>query len=264
MLLIGTKLVERLTGELASARQKIKGTPGLALIWVGDDKPTASFVRAKQRMAQTLSCDFFLHHFTAASNDQLTALIKSLNNKKSANGIILQLPLPKPLHQNELIELISPEKDIDALRAGSPYPSPTPAGVVALLEEYKINPAEEKTIILGDGQLVGHPLTKLFGDRGWPFEQIARQAESKTKPIREATLLISATGIPHLVGEGMVNKEMIVIDGSGVDTDPKKLEPLVKMITPARGAIGPLTVAFLFQNLLAASAKAFLDIRISD
>jgi len=253
MLLSGKALVEHLAAELKEKRRRLTRPPGLGLIWVGDDPQTGVFVRAKARKAQELGCEFVLHHLEQATQEQIAALIASLNSNKKIDGIVLQLPLPKNLRVDPLINSLEPRKDIDALGQNSPYLAPTVAGIIALLNEYKINPAEEKTVILGDGRLVGRPLAKKFQKENWPFQQITSRAEERENEIKKCSLLIAATGVPRLVGEGMVQKEMVVIDGSGVDTDPSRLEHLVRAITPARGAIGPLTVSFLFSNLLQAS-----------
>lgn len=253
MLLGGRALIERLTEELKQKRGELIRSPGLGLIWVGDDPQTGAFVRAKARKAQELGCEFVLHHFETATKEQIAALIASLNNNKKIDGIVLQLPLPKKIPAEGLIDTLNPKKDIDALRPDSQYLAPTTAGIIALLKEYKINPAREETVILGDGRLVGHPLAQVFKKNKWPFEQVTSRARERGSEIRKKTLLIAATGVPYLVGEGMVQEKMVVIDGSGIDTDPVKLEPLVKAITPARGAIGPLTVCFLFSNLMQAA-----------
>jgi len=255
MLLSGRELVERLTQELKKKRGQLPRSPGLGLIWVGDDPQTGAFVRAKARKAEELECEFVLHHLEKATQDQIAALIASLNNNKKIDGIVLQLPLAN-LQTDPLINALSIEKDIDALRPNSPYLAPTAAGIIALLREHHIDPAKEKAIIVGNGRLVGHPLAEQFKKEKWPFQQITSRARERGSEIKKSTLLIAATGVPCLVGEGMVHKNMVVIDGSGIDTDPAVIEPLVKATTPARGAIGPLTVCFLFNNLLQAASNS--------
>ncbi len=250
MLLDPKSLIEKRTAKLESARQELPASPGIALIWVGNDASTAAFIRVKERLAKKLGCQFFLHHFEAAENRQLEALIRGLNKRQDIQGIVLQLSLPGNLDQSALIETIEPKKDIDNLRGDAPYPSPTPTGIIDLLTANKINPAVRSTIILGDGLLVGRPLAELFRQNSWPFEQINSHAESQTDRIRQHDLLIACTGVVGLITPKMVNRKMVVVDGSGVDVDVKTIEPLVAAVTPAKGAVGPLTVSQLFANLL--------------
>jgi methylenetetrahydrofolate dehydrogenase (NADP+)/methenyltetrahydrofolate cyclohydrolase len=124
---------------------------------------------------------------------------------------------------------------------------------VQLLQANQINLANRKTVILGAGPLVGAPLAALFKKNGWPFTQIIKKAETQTDVIRKNDLLISCTGVTYLVQPEMVNPEMIVVDGSGIDVDVAQIEPLVAAVTPTKGAIGPLTVTNLFTNLLVAT-----------
>jgi len=253
MLLSAQTLLEERDQLLLNLRSAVAKTPGLALIWVGEDAPTAAFVRVKQKKAQELNVDFFLHHFEQVQQRQLAALIDSLNQKKEVKGIVLQLPLPKGFDTDSFIDQIIPSKDIDGLKPDSAYVAPTAAGIIALLDVNHINPKQLKTVIIGAGRLVGMPLAKLFKQRGWPFLHIARDAEKRVEEIHQAQLTISCTGQPGLITPTMVTKDSIVIDGSGVDVDTKTIEPLVKAVTPKKGAIGPLTVSYLFENLLIAA-----------
>lgn len=255
MLLEAKEILNEQKIELKKAREKLSVKPGLALVWVGDDPQTAAFVRSKQRYAQELDCQFFLHKFDHLGERQLGALIESLNQNKFVHGIVLQLPLPQEINIDRMIALINPDKDVDGLGANSKFESPTPSGIVTLLLKNNIDPGKLKTVILGAGRLVGAPLAKMFEEKSWDYSQIDRSAETKIDEIKSADLLIACTGVEDLVTPAMVNKEMVLIDGSGVDVDADKLEPLVTAITPKKGAIGPLTVANLFKNLLQAASS---------
>lgn len=254
MQLSAHKLIISLTEGLKLERKKLKHQPGLALVFVGEDEQTAAFIRAKQRLAKELDCAFWLHQFpVTASERQLAALIQGLSDKKEVDGLVLQLPLPKSVDTEGLINLINPAKDIDNLRGDSPYPSPTPSGIIALLRYHKIVIKDRQTVILGAGKLVGGPLFQMFTNNNWPVISIERQAEKQVNQIRNGDLLIAATGRPGLVTKEMVHSKMVVVDGSGVDASVETIEPLVEAVTPTKGAIGPLTVRYLFANLLRAS-----------
>lgn len=256
MLLESKNLLERYNVELQQLRERWKTTPGIALIWVGSDPQTAAFVRVKQRKAKELQCNFSLHHFPTISDRQLEAVIASLNSRKDVHGIVLQLPLPKNVSTDKAISLLSPEKDVDGLRRDSSFSAPTATGIIELLKHNNIDLAAKKTAILGDGWLVGHPLATEFAKRKWPYVQFSQKAEQHIDEIHNCDVLLSSTGQENLVQPAMVHTKMIVVDGSGVDVDLKVIEPLVKIVTPKRGAIGPLTVNILFNNLLTSSLPA--------
>lgn len=245
-------LVAKTTDELLHQRQNLHVRPGLALIWVGSDPQTKSFIRVKQQKAKLLDCDFFLHHLETATFDQLAALMKGLNRKKEVQGIVLQLPLPSKKDGQALIDLMASEKDIDHLRPDSPYDAPTPSGILSILKHNGVDPAKENTVILGAGKLVGAPLAAIYEKNGWPYTQIKRQARDHVSEIRRHSLLISGTGVKNLVNAQMVHQGMVVVDGSGVDVDLPSVEPLAKSVTPAKGAVGPMTVCHLFGNLFTA------------
>lgn len=249
-------LVAKKEKELLERRSKISIKPGLALIWVGNDPATKTFIAVKQRMAKQLDCDFSLHHFDSQNLDQLTALIQGLNRRKDIHGIVLQLPLPNVSKTQSLVNIIAAEKDIDGLVDNSSFAAPTPTGILEILVHNKINLSAKKTVIIGNGRLVGQPLSKMFKQNGWSFEQINKEAEKETELIKSADILISCTGVASLVTPQMVHSKMIVVDGSGFDVENSVIEPLVAAVTPKKGAIGPLTVTNLFSNLITATERS--------
>lgn len=255
MLLQTKDLIEKTTNHLIKRRAVIHHRPGIALIWVGNDSQTRSFVRVKQQKAKLLECDFYLYHLESASLDQLVALMRSLNQKKEVHGIVLQLPLPDKAWVTALINEMAPEKDIDHLRSDSPYPAPTPTGILSILSHNSIDPRSERTAILGNGRLVGAPLAEIFVKNNWPFFQVKRRAREEAATIRQATLIISGTGVPKLVTAEMVSKDTTVVDGSGLDVDVEPVSKVARAVTPSKGSVGPMTVCLLFDNLLTAASR---------
>ncbi len=260
MLLHTKDLISKTTDDLLARRRTLETRPGLALVWVGNDAQTCSFVRVKRQKAKLLDCDFYLYHLETATLDQLVALMHGLNRKKEIHGIVLQLPLPDKNWTKTLIELMTPAKDIDHLRPDSPFVAPTPSGILSILRHNHIDPAKEQTAILGNGRLVGAPLAEIFRQNNWPFVQIPRRAKDDLEEIRQKTLLISGTGVAQLVSPEMVTDAMIVVDGSGIDVDVAKIEPLVRGVSPSKGAVGPMTVCYLFENLLLAAGQTLQKI----
>ena len=243
------ELITRLENKLVSKIEKLKTPPTLALIWVGDDQQTMKFVKAKKNKSSGLGILFSLHHFEKIEERQLNALIGSLNAKKDVDGIIIQLPLPKNIKEGKVLNKIVLEKDVDNLNGGD-FPPPTPTGIIKLLQNNNIDLANKKTVIIGGGRLVGNPLAKIFKKNSWNFKQITSSAEAHTDEIVKADVLISATGVEGLVIPKMVNSNMVVVDGSGMDVKVEVIGPLVKLITPKKGAVGPLTVLSLLENVV--------------
>lgn len=252
MLLLPDLAIDELTEEILLVRNALAEPPLLALVWVGNDKQTEKFVRAKQKKATQLGIDFQLHHFESASERQLGALIGSLNESKKVDGIIVQLPLPGTINTDRLLGQIEPSKDVDGLVSEN-FPSPTPTGIIMLLERNGINLRKANTMILGGGRLVGEPLAKMFKRNGWPYQQITAKAEQHIEKIRACNVLIAATGVERLVTEDYVTGETVVVDGSGIDVDFEAVSKAAKMISPQRGAVGPLTVLILLKNVTAAA-----------
>jgi methylenetetrahydrofolate dehydrogenase (NADP+)/methenyltetrahydrofolate cyclohydrolase len=252
--LTAKKLLERLEVSISKTVKELKKPPTLALVWVGNDKQTEKFVNAKKKKATELGINFQLHHFEDIGERQLSALIASLAANKNVDGIIVQLPLPKSIASWRIVQLIPAEKDVDNLNDG-PYPSPTAEGIVELLEANGVEPAKAITYILGAGKLVGAPLAEMFKKRNWPFQQISQDAKSLASEIRTGDILIAATGVEGLIGPEMINDGMVVVDGSGIDVDLAAIQDKVKLITPARGTVGPLTVMLLMRNVTEAAKR---------
>jgi methylenetetrahydrofolate dehydrogenase (NADP+)/methenyltetrahydrofolate cyclohydrolase len=253
MLLEAKSLLTELDQELQTLRQRWSRNPGLALVWVGDDAQTAAFIRAKQRKAKELDCNFFLHHFPAITNRQLEAVISSLNQRQDIDGIVLQLPLPVSINTDQVISLIAPQKDIDGLRGD--FPAPTPSGILALLKHNQVSLVNADVVILGDGRLVGRPLSHMLKAQGVSYTQLTEQAEQQKNRLRQADIIITATGRSQLLKADMVAENAVVVDGSGIDVDYDNVAKRVKLISPKTGGVGPLTVAYLFKNLLSLATK---------
>lgn len=261
MLLQAKELLARLESELQANRRTIERRPTLAAVWIKTetdaDRASQIFLNKKRELAEHLDCQFQLIELMASTpQQQAEALLVKLSTDLDIDGVVLQLPIPERLNRQKLINLITPLKDIDGLKANSPWPAPNPKAVVSLLTANSIRLEEERVVILGNGILIGQPLSLMLKKLGISFFQIDSQAETRANEIRKATVLIAATGIRHLVSPSMVHKEMVVVDASGLDVEVEQIEPLVKSVTPKHGAVGPLTVHYLIENLILASRQA--------
>ena len=253
-------------------------SPKIAIILVGEDIPSQIYVKNKLKVAGEVGIEAKLYKFEEdVPEEVLLNLIHELNEDRSVNGMIVQLPLPRHLDRNKIINSIDPRKDIDGLHQqnyGNLILSDnidemlipaTPLGIVLLLQYYGIDLAGKNCVIVGRGVTVGTPLSLLLSKR--IFNATCTLCHTKTKNLREYTLgadiLISATGAPLSVSEDMVKEGAIVVDvgitriadttkKSGVrlvgDVDFEKVKDKCSFITPVPGGVGPMTITALLWN----------------
>lgn len=269
---VGEELRERVAHLRAAGMQ-----PRLAILLVGEnDMPTEKYVAAKQRAADTVGVAVELIRFTidepVVLAERITARIQELNADPDTHGIILQLPMPVPMNEQDLIDAIAPTKDVDgltttnqaALEAGRELFIPaTPQGILRLLAAYNIPIAHTKIAMIGQGRLVGKPLTAMLRSR----DAILTTADSKTPSllpvVKDAAVIISAVGKPGLITTEMVRPDSILIDVGLSDVDGRltgDIDPEVKaragQATPVPGGVGPMTVISLLANVVLAAELA--------
>ncbi|MBT6119840.1 bifunctional methylenetetrahydrofolate dehydrogenase/methenyltetrahydrofolate cyclohydrolase FolD [bacterium] len=276
-------LKEKIEGLISSGKRR----PGLAVILVGNDPASATYVGRKKKVCESLGMKSFDYVLSAAvTEDELIALIERLNNDQDVDGILLQVPLPKGLNERKLLDLISHEKDVDGfhpvnvgkLLLGLPtFKSCTPFGVCELLKAYKVETSGKHVVIVGRSNIVGKPLSAMLiqkSEPGEPGNATVTVCHSRTKNLKEITLqadiLIAAIGQPLFVKEDMVKEGAVVID-VGVnrvddstrergyklvgDVDFEGASKKARLITPVPGGVGPMTIAMLMKNTL----KSYLD-----
>jgi len=257
-----------------SVKERIKAlgfSPTLAVILVGDNPASLIYVNNKCKTAEKLGIKANLYHLSPVMTaEALKAFIKDLNKDPAVNGILLQLPLPGTLEKDtfDLINTIDPAKDVDGLtqenlgrlfvgRAGI-IPG-TPKACLTLLKNVQKNLKGLHAVVIGRSLLVGRPLAQLLLQE----DMTVTMTHSKTKNLEKicsgADVIISATGVPHLITPSCVKKGAIVIDvgihrlESGKitgDVDFDAVAPLTKAITPVPGGVGPMTIAMIWENLL--------------
>jgi methylenetetrahydrofolate dehydrogenase (NADP+)/methenyltetrahydrofolate cyclohydrolase len=270
----GNALARRLRERVARELPALAVRPGLATILVGDDSASAIYVRMKREDSAEVGIESFHHEPSAdVGAGELAELIRSLNADERVHGILLQLPLPDHLDQDELISLIDPAKDVDGLtpanagllmhsREEAVVPC-TPAGVMALLHEAEVELEGARAVVLGRSILVGKPLAQLL----LAANATVTHCHSRTRDLpgvcREADVLIAAVGSPRLVTADMVREGAVVIDvgtnrgrdGLVGDVDFDAVRERASAITPVPGGVGPMTRAMLLVNTLTAAKK---------
>jgi methylenetetrahydrofolate dehydrogenase (NADP+) / methenyltetrahydrofolate cyclohydrolase len=270
----GKEVAARVRARVADEVSSMSVTPGLATILVGDDPASAVYVRMKREDSAQVGIESF-HHEPGGdvSADALAGLIRDLSTDERVHGILLQLPLPDHLDQDEFISLIDPSKDVDGLtptnagllmqdREEAMVPC-TPAGVMELLREAEIELKGARAVVLGRSILVGKPLLQLLLGANATVTQCHSRTRDLPAVCREAEVLIAAVGSPRLVTEDMVREGAVVIDvgtnrteeGLVGDVDYAAVAEKASAITPVPGGVGPMTRAMLLVNTVRAAQR---------
>lgn len=265
ILLSGKKIAQKIQDRLREeiARKKIK--PTLAVILVGANPISRIYIREKEKAAKKVGIKIKKYFLSASiSQQKILSLIQNLNRDPKITGILVQLPLPKDFDPDKILASIESKKDVDGLTKRSEVRPPTVAAIMTLLEEYKIPIKNKKVCLVGYGRLVGKPLAPLLKKAGARLTICTRKTKNLKLKTKKADILISATGVPHLVKKEMVKKGAVVIDAgtssqSTVDRRPStvvgdvdfaEVKKIASYITPPKGGVGPLTVAKLLENVV--------------
>jgi methylenetetrahydrofolate dehydrogenase (NADP+) / methenyltetrahydrofolate cyclohydrolase len=270
----GKAVAARVRARVRSEVEAMDTKPGLATILVGDDPASAVYVRMKREDSAEVGIESFHHEpGSDVSADALATLIRSLNGDQRVHGILLQLPLPGHLDQDEFISLIDPAKDVDGLtsanagllmqgREEAMVPC-TPAGVMELLAEADVELEGARAVVLGRSILVGKPLAQLLLAGNATVTHCHSRTRNLPAVCREADVLIAAVGSPRLVTADMVGEGAVVIDvgtnrtddGLVGDVDFGAVRERARAITPVPGGVGPMTRAMLLVNTLRAAKR---------
>ncbi|HIU35225.1 MAG TPA: bifunctional methylenetetrahydrofolate dehydrogenase/methenyltetrahydrofolate cyclohydrolase FolD [Candidatus Fimenecus excrementigallinarum] len=244
----------------------------LAVILVGDDPASHTYVRNKEKACAEAGIRSKTYRLPADTTEQaLLALVETLNADKAVNGILCQLPLPKGLNEAAVIAAVSPEKDVDAFHAVNvgrimlgnyAFLPCTPAGIVELLDYYRIDPAGKRCVVIGRSNIVGKPMAMLLLHRDATVTVCHSKTEDLAAITKTADILVAAVGKPRFVTADMVKPGAVVID-VGMDRDENgklcgdvdfaAVEPKAACITPVPGGVGPMTIATLLKNTVTAA-----------
>lgn len=257
-----------------TAKLKEKGvTVGLAVILVGDDPASKIYVANKKKACEDLgfvSEEYLLPENTKTS--ELLELINVLNNEKSINGILCQLPLPKQIDEQTVINAISPLKDVDAFHPSNvgkimigdyDFVPCTPAGIMEMLKYYNIEISGKNCVVIGRSNIVGKPMSMLLLHQNGTVTTCHSRTKDLSKYTMEADILVSAVGKANFVTADMVKDGAVVID-VGMNRENGKLcgdvvfdevSKKASFITPVPGGVGPMTIAMLMKNTLTAAKK---------
>lgn len=271
ILLDGKRLAEKIRKKLAQQVSVMDRKPVLAMVLVGDNQASRIYIRNKTKACNEVGIitkEIVLSEDT--SEDELISNINDLNLDGSVTAIMLQLPLPKHMDRYAVLARIKPEKDADCLNplnfgsffqkgeADFPIGPATPVGIVRLFEEHKVKLEGKCAVLLGYSDIVGKPLSEMLLSRGATVTICHQKTQDLKSFTQKADILVSATGVKHLVTEDMVKKGAAVVD-VGINRDGKKITGDVdfervsrkaSFISPVPGGVGPMTVAILLENVV--------------
>lgn len=250
---------ERQLKQARSLRQSWKVFPKLAIVCTSSDPVVEVYTRLKCEYGNDILVDVDV--FRPSDND-LMSQIDSLNNNESYHGIIVQLPLNDSDQTDDAIAAVSPSKDVDGLN-NSEYIPATAMAIDWLMAGYNVSLSNKKIAVVGNGRLVGAPLAKLWTGAGLNVSVYDINTENLGKKIKTSDVVVSATGCAGLLKSEMLKQKAVVVDAGtaaehgkiigDASNDVRERKDLT--ITPAKGGIGPLTVAALFDNVLNAARK---------
>ena len=267
---VSSHIKDNIAAEVKILKTKTGKTPGLAVVLVGDDPASAVYVKNKNKTCKNIGFQSFEHILPEnTSEDKLLNLINELNNDDQVNGILVQLPLPSHISSKTILVSINPQKDVDGfhlenvgrLVTGNALFKPcTPAGIIKLLDEYKIEIEGKNAVIIGRSNIVGKPVSFLLLERNATVTICHSRTKDLPSITRSADILIAAIGKPNFVSLDMVKNNAVVIDvginrldGKLVgDVDFTSVSKQASLITPVPGGVGPMTIAMLMENTLQA------------
>lgn len=241
-------------------QDEMKQKPSLAIVQLKDDPVISTYVKAKQRYGESIGAIVTIYKI-----DQTDALshIHLLNSDDTVHGIIVQLPISHPDQTREILDSVTPQKDVDGLCIDSRFTPATPLAILALLAHHDIDISDKHIVVVGRGALVGTPLTKLLDQKQIAYDSLDVTTSDNESRIKKADVIISATGRPGLITSDLIKTSAVVVDAGTAteggktvgDVDERAFERADITITPRRGGVGPLTVCMLFKNLLEACAE---------
>ncbi len=285
----GKKVAADIRAELKVTVDKLKAdgksVPGLVAILVGEDPASKVYVGMKQKACDEVGLYSKLDRLSADTTEaELLQLINQYNNDDKINGILVQLPLPKQINEDAIIEAILPSKDVDGfhpINVGNMmigketlYPC-TPHGVVELLKRYNIETKGQHVVVVGRSNIVGKPVANMLVQKKEGANAIVTIVHSAAKDLasltKQADILIAAIGVPEFIKADMVKDSVVIIDvgvnrvedsskKSGYklvgDVDFASVSEKSSFITPVPGGVGPMTIAMLLQNTYLAYSKS--------
>ena len=259
-------LREEIKKEIFSIKEKTNKVPGLSVILIGEFAPSKIYVKNKEKNSREVGINSeIIRYPKEVTEEEVLKKIEELNNKKNVSGILVQLPLPKQINKEKIINAINPLKDVDGfhpinvgnLASGYKAIVPcTPLGCLFLIKKIEKNLSGKHAVILGRSNLNGKPMTQLLLKEDCTVTIVHSKTKNLKEECQKADILVAAVGVANLVKGDWVKKDSIVIDVGINKVDDKivgdvnfnEVKDKVKAITPVPGGVGPMTIACLLKN----------------
>ena len=275
---LSTRLKQQMRDQVAGFPAEFGRVPHLVVILVGENPASVSYVTGKAKASEAVGIrNTTIRKPESISEEELLSLIRELNADDGVDGILVQLPLPKHISEDKVIATIAKEKDVDgfhplnvaALWQKQPCTvACTPKGIIRMLKEAGVQIAGKRAVVVGRSNIVGLPVSKLLLDENATVTIAHSRTADLASVTRSAEILVVAIGRPRFITADMVSEGAVVID-VGVNRDPQtgklcgdvdfaSVEPKASYITPVPGGVGPMTVAMLMKNTVAAAEKHIL------
>ena len=273
---LAQKIHSNVAKEVETLKQEKNVVPGLAVILVGDDPASHAYVKMKAKACEKVGFYSITHNMPETiSQDEIIQIIEMMNSNPHIDGILVQLPLPKHIDTDKILEVIDPKKDVDGFHAYNvgrlvtnldSFVPCTPLGVMKMFEEYNIDLEGKDVCVVGASNIVGKPMASLLLNANATVTVTHIYTKDLKAHTSRADIVVVGVGVPGLIKEDMVKEGAIVIDigsnriedGSLVgDVDFPNVSKKCSYITPVPGGVGPMTIAMLLSNTLkAAKARA--------
>ncbi|HDE0213194.1 TPA: bifunctional methylenetetrahydrofolate dehydrogenase/methenyltetrahydrofolate cyclohydrolase FolD [Staphylococcus aureus] len=251
---------------------KEKGfTPKLSVILVGNDGASQSYVRSKKKAAEKIGMiSEIVHLEETATEEEVLNELNRLNNDDSVSGILVQVPLPKQVSEQKILEAINPEKDVDGfhpINIGKLYIDEqtfvpcTPLGIMEILKHADIDLEGKNAVVIGRSHIVGQPVSKLLLQKNASVTILHSRSKDMASYLKDADVIVSAVGKPGLVTKDVVKEGVVIIDVGNTpdengklkgDVDYDAVKEIAGAITPVPGGVGPLTITMVLNNTLLA------------
>ncbi len=268
----GLATAQKIKNELKKEIKTMKIKPGLAVVLVGSDQASRVYVRNKQKACEEVGINSFLFELKSSISEKaLLKQIEVLNKDKKVHGILLQLPIPKHIHEAKVLEAIEPVKDVDCFHpinvgkfciGKGTFEPCTPSGIIELLKRYKLEIAGKDCVVIGRSNIVGKPMGMLLLKENGTVTICHSFTKDMAKKIKQADIVVSAIGKANFIKKEMIKKGAVVID-VGInrsvdgklcgDVDFENVKKVASAITPVPGGVGPMTVASLLKNCVKAA-----------
>ena len=261
-------LREEIKKEIASLKETRNKVPGLSVILIGDFAPSLIYVNNKEKNTREVGINSeVIRYAESITEKEVLSKIEELNKNKNVSGILVQLPLPKQINKEKIINAINPKKDVDGfhpinvgnLSSGYSAIVPcTPLGCLLLIKKIEKNLSGKHAVIIGRSNLNGKPMAQLLLKENCTVTVVHSKTKDLKVECQKADILVAAVGVANLVKSDWVKKDSIIIDvginkvGEKIvgDVDFETVKDKVKAITPVPGGVGPMTIACLLKNTL--------------